>query len=87
MCSKVLREMQATADYVMKHKEKKVDKLVASLLMLSGAADADPVLLQRIATKKADPEEVQAALIAGGGVPVHLLRARQFVHERFGCGR
>lgn len=67
---------QVTSEYVMKQKEKKVNAIAASLLMLSGAIDADPVLLQRIATKKADPEDVQSALLCGGGVPVHILRAR-----------
>lgn len=53
-----------------------VDAIAASLLMLSGAVNADPVLLQRIATKKASTDDVQAAVLRGGGTPTHILRAR-----------
>ena len=42
--------------------------------MLSGAIDADPVLLQRIASKTADPDRVQRAIRLSGGTPVHRLR-------------
>ena len=63
-------------DYAMTRKEQKVDAIAASLLMLSGAADADPALLQRIATKKASTDDVQSAVLRGGGTPTHVLRAR-----------